>query len=291
MQALNGTGVAMITPFTPTGSIDFPAVELLIKHYHEQEVDYIVVLGTTAESVTLTRAEKRELMHHVRTVNDGKLPLVVGIGGNNTAAVVEEIQTEDLTGYCAILSVCPYYNRPNQEGIFQHFSAIANASSLPILLYNVPSRTAVSIENTTCIRLQQAFPQIIGIKDARGAIECAAELIAQTPDDFLVISGDDQTALDLIKQGGNGVITVIGGGLPRKFSQCINKGLSGDFSSAEKEFEKLLPLIELIFKEGNPTGLKFLMSLQGLCENQLRLPLVKASVALESEIKEAYTHI
>lgn len=290
MQALKGIGVAMITPFTSTGSIDFPAVEKLVKYYHEQAVDYIVVLGTTAESVTLTSVEKHELMHYVRSINNGKLPLVVGIGGNNTAAVIEEIQTVDLTGYCAILSVCPYYNRPNQEGVFQHFSAIANVSTLPILLYNVPARTAVSIENTTCIRLQQAFSQIIGIKDARGDIELAAELIAQTPDDFLVISGDDPTALDLIKQGGDGVISVIGGGLPLAFSECIHEGLSGSLSTAEKKLERLLPLIDLIFREGNPTGLKTLMSIQDLCKNHLRLPLVKASLDLQSEIKKAYMH-
>lgn len=289
MQALQGIGVAMITPFTSSGSIDFPAIEKLIKYYHEQAVDYIVVLGTTAESVTLTSVEKRELLHHVHSVNDGKLPLVVGIGGNNTAAVVAEIQSLDLRGYSAILSVCPYYNRPNQEGIFQHFSAIANASTLPILLYNVPSRTAVSIENATCIRLQQAFSQIIGIKDARGDIELVAELIAQMPDDFLIISGDDATALDLIKQGGHGVISVIGGSLPLAFSKCIHEGLSGSFSTAEKALERLLPLIDLIFKEGNPTGLKALMNIQGLCENHLRLPLVKASLDLQSEIKEAFT--
>lgn len=288
MRALQGLGVAMITPFTSSGAIDYPAVKKLVEYYHGQGVDYVVVLGTTAESVTLTPEEKSELMAYVHQVNEDKLPLVIGIGGNNTASVVAELQKADLTGYCAILSVCPYYNRPNQEGIFQHFSAIANASPLPVLLYNVPSRTAASIENATCIRLQKAFSSIIGIKDARGDIQLAAELIAETPKDFLVLSGDDASALDLIKQGGDGVISVIGGGMPRAFSECIHKGLNQDFSTAKVELNRLLPLIDLIFKEGNPTGLKALLSIQDRCENQLRLPLVKASVGLQNEIKQAY---
>ena len=253
MQKLEGVGVAMITPFAADGSVDYPALERLVLHY-AMSVDYLVVLGTTAETSTLTTAEKKEVLRFVAKTNAGKLPLVVGIGGNNTAAVVEELTTTDLSAYTAILSVCPYYNRPSQEGIFQHFSAIAKASPLPILLYNVPSRTGVSIENATCLRLQKAFDAIIGIKDARGDMSQAVDLIAMSSPDFMVISGDDPTALDLVSNGGKGVITVIGGGYPKAFTSLIHAAIENALPQAVEQLKSLLPILALIFAEGNPTG-------------------------------------
>ena len=287
MQALEGVGVAMITPFTTEGTVDFPALERLVLGYRKT-VDYLVVLGTTAETSTLSGEEKKEVLRFVVQVNAGTLPLVVGIGGNNTAAVVAEIAATELSGYSAILSVCPYYNRPNQEGIFQHFSAIATVSPLPIILYNVPSRTVSSIENNTCLRLQKAFDSIVGIKDARGDMSQAVDLIAKAPDNFMVISGDDHTALDLVSNGGKGVISVIAGAYPKEFTRLIHAGMNNTLPEAVQQLQSLLPLIDLVFEEGNPTGLKALMSLQGLCKNQLRLPLVSASSHLFKRIEEAH---
>lgn len=287
MQALEGVGVAMITPFTPSGSIDYPALERLVMGYCET-IDYLVVLGTTAETATLSKTEKQEVLRFVAKINAGRLPLVVGIGGNNTAAVVEELVTTELEGYSAILSVCPYYNRPNQEGIYHHYSALAKATPLPLILYNVPSRTASTIENTTCLRLQKDFDVIIGIKDARGDMAQAVDLIAKSSTDFMVISGDDHTALDLVSNGGKGVISVIAGAYPSYFTRLIHNGMNQALPEAVNQLQSLLPLIDLLFEEGNPTGLKALLHAQGHCQNILRLPLVPASAHLYTRIEAAH---
>ncbi|MGB2476198.1 MAG: 4-hydroxy-tetrahydrodipicolinate synthase [Flavobacteriaceae bacterium] len=289
MQALNGMGVAMITPFTKKGNIDYLAMKNLIEFYVRSKVNYLVILGTTAETATLTAAEKKEVTRQVVAYAKGRLPLVVGMGGNNTQALVEEIKAFDFSGFSAILSVCPYYNCPNQEGLFQHFSQVAQVSPLPVLLYNVPSRTGISIENDTVIRLAQTHSNIIGIKDARGEMLAGEALIKATADDFMVISGDDHKSLELIQKGGKGVISVIGGAVPLLFSEIITLGLSGNGAKAAQLSERLIPLIDLIFEQGNPTGLKALMAHLELCENTLRLPLVQASAALEKRIEQAYS--
>ena len=291
MQELKGVGVAMVTPFTDTGAIDFPALENLIELYVEQGIDFLVVLGTTAEVVTLSPEEKNEILRSVVNYNRDRLPLVAGMGGNNTAVLVKEIKDTNLDGYSAILSVCPYYNRPNQEGIFQHFSAVAAASPLPVVLYNVPSRTAASIANETTLRLIKAHKNIIGIKDASADMALGAALIEAAPEHFLILSGDDATALNLCEIGGHGVISVIAGALPKQFSTLIHHGLKGEAASAQVLQEQISPMIDLLFEEGNPTGLKALLAHQNRCINHLRLPLVKASTSLQNRIKVGYSKL
>lgn len=288
MKDLRGTGVALITPFTPTAEVDYVALTKLVEHYIQVGIDFLVVLGTTAETATLSREEQAKIAKKVAEVNAGRLPLVLGKGGNNTRTLVEDLQQLDPAGYCAILSVCPYYNRPNQEGIYQHFSAVAKASPLPIVLYNVPSRTGASIDNSTVIRLATAHKNIIGIKDATANITAGKALIEALPNDFLVTSGDDPTAVALAEKGGCGAISVIAGAFPSEYAQMIQLALDHKIDEARAIEKSLLPLIESIFKEGNPTGLKALISLQGRCENELRLPLVPASSSLQHEIEHRF---
>ncbi|MEJ6557047.1 MAG: 4-hydroxy-tetrahydrodipicolinate synthase [Flavobacteriaceae bacterium] len=291
MQKLKGVGVAMVTPFTETGAIDYLALKNLIELYVEQGIDYLVVLGTTAEVVTLSSEEKETIMRTVVKYNQNRLPLVVGKGGNNTAALVKEIKETDFEGYSAILSVCPYYNKPNQEGIYQHFSAVAAAAPLPVILYNVPSRTAAAIANETTLRLIKAHKNIVGIKDASANMTLNAELINSVPEHFLVLSGDDESALNLCEIGGHGVISVIAGALPKQFSSLIHHGLKGEFTAAKRLQEQIKPMIDLLFEEGNPTGLKALLAHQNRCVNQLRLPLVKASSSLQNRIEKDYSKL
>ena len=285
MKDFRGTGIAMITPFTATGEVDYNALESLVEQYIQAGIDFLVVLGTTAETATLSNQEQEVIAQKVVEINAGRIPLMLGKGGNNTAALVNDLKTAYLTGYSAILSVCPYYNRPNQEGVFQHFSAVAEASSLPVMLYNVPARTGAIIANETVIRLAQAHDNIFGIKDATGDMTSGKALVDALPSDFIVTSGDDLTALDLVIRGGVGAISVIAGAFPVKFSEMINLAHQGDLVSAKAIEKMLLPLIDLIFREGNPTGLKALMTQQANCENYLRLPLVSASDSLQHEIK------
>ena len=284
MKDFRGTGVAMITPFNASGEVDYDALSSLVKTYIQSGIDFLVVLGTTAETVTLSQEEQIKVTRKVAEFNAGRLPLMLGKGGNNTRALINDLNATDFSGYSAILSVCPYYNRPNQEGIYQHFSAIAEASPLPVMLYNVPARTGASIENDTVIRLAQAHDNIFGIKDATGDVNIGNALIEALPNDFLVSSGEDLTALDLVSKGGAGAISVIAGAFPKEFSQMI--GLARQKVPTAKQIEKdLLPFIDLIFREGNPTGLKALLALQGKSENYLRLPLVRASQTLKEQIK------
>ena len=285
MKDFSGTGVAIITPFTATGEVDYDALCSLVEAYIESGIDFLVVLGTTAETVTLSQEEQIKVTRKVAEVNAGRLPLMLGKGGNNTYALVDDLKTTDFSGYSAILSVCPYYNRPNQEGIYQHFSAVAQASPLPVMLYNVPARTGASIENDTVIRLAQVHDNIIGIKDATGDVNAGKALIEALPNDFLVSSGEDLTALDLVSQGGSGAISVIAGAFPKEFSKMIELARKEDLSTAKQIEKDLLPFIDLIFREGNPTGLKALLALQGKSENFLRLPLVPASQMLQEQIK------
>ena len=286
MEAFVGTGVALITPFNNDLSVDTEALANLVKDQIENGIEYLVVLGTTAENATLSQEEKELVKDTVKKANNGKLSLVLGVGGNNTAGVVEELKTADMDGFDAILSVSPYYNKPTQEGIYRHFKAVSEASPLPIILYNVPGRTASNILPETVNRIARDCENVIGVKEAAGDIVQAMKLISLVPDDFKVISGDDMITLPMTLAGGKGVISVIGQGLPREFSDMVRAGLEGNVAEAYKLHYKIAPSIDLIFAEGNPAGIKALLAKKGLVKNNLRLPLVEASEALTARIND-----
>lgn len=291
MKFLRGSGVAMITPFNKEGEVDYDAVVKVVDHIISGGIDFIVVMGTTAETATLFEEERSKVVSLIVETTNNRVPLVLGIGGNNTASVVSKIKLTDLSSFKAILSVCPYYTKPSQEGIYQHYKNIANASSIPLILYNVPSRSGVSIENETTVRLANDFSNIIGTKDASGDLESVLELLGTVPDGFHVISGDDLLALPIVLAGGSGVISVIGGGLPTQVSQMIHLGLEDKIDQASEYHNQMLEMIDLIFKEGNPTGIKNLSEHIGLCESNVRLPLVAATDELSSSILSAYRQI
>ena len=291
MKFLRGSGVAMITPFNKEGEVDYDAVVKVVDHIISGGIDYIVVMGTTAETATLFEEERSKVVSLIVKTTNNRVPLVLGIGGNNTASVVSKIKLTDLSSFKAILSVCPYYTKPSQEGIYQHYKNIANASSIPLILYNVPSRSGVSIENETTVRLANDFSNIIGTKDASGDLESVLELLGTVPDGFHVISGDDLLALPIVLAGGSGVISVIGGGLPTQVSQMIHLGLEDKIDQASEYHNQMLEMIDLIFKEGNPTGIKNLSEHIGLCESNVRLPLVAATDELSSSILSSYRQI
>lgn len=288
MEFLKGSGVAMITPFKEDGEVDFEAVADVFEHIVKGGIDYVVVMGTTAETATLSDQERDQVVETIIETNKNRIPLVLGIGGNNTAAVVSSIKNTNLTAFEAVLSVCPYYTRPSQEGIYQHFKHIAEASPKPIILYNVPPRTGVSISNETTVRLAKDFPNIIGTKDATGDLESVISLIDKAPKDFHVISGDDVLALAVVMSGGSGVISVIGGALPYQVSQMIRLALNGEVVAAKVYQSQMMNLMELIFKEGNPSGVKKLSEQLGLCSCKVRLPLIQASDKLSKSIFEAH---
>ena len=284
MEAFVGTGVALITPFKEDLSVDTDALANLVKDQIENGIEYLVVLGTTAESATLTHEEKELIKETVIKANAGKLPLVLGIGGNNTAAVAEELKTSNLDGFDAILSVSPYYNKPTQEGIYRHFKVVSESSPLPVILYNVPGRTSSNVLPETVNRIARDFDNIIGVKEAAGDIVQAMKLISMVPKDFKVISGDDMITLPMTLAGGKGVISVIGQGLPKEFSDMVRAGLEGKVKEAYQLHYKIAPSIDLIFAEGNPAGIKALLAKKGMVANHLRLPLVEASEQLTGRI-------
>ncbi|MFD0962776.1 4-hydroxy-tetrahydrodipicolinate synthase [Pseudofulvibacter geojedonensis] len=286
MNQFLGTGVALVTPFKKDLSIDFDALERIVNYNIDGGVEYLVVLGTTGESVVLTKEEKQQVVDCITRVNNKRLPMVLGIGGNNTKAVVEEIITTDLSDFDAILSVSPYYNKPSQEGIYQHFKAVAEACSKSVILYNVPGRTASNMTPETVTRLANDFKNVIAVKEAAGDIVQAMKMIQQTPDDFLVISGDDMIALPMTLAGGAGVISVIGEGLPKEFSEMIRLGLAGKAKEAYKLHYKVADSIDYIFEEGNPVGIKALFNKLGLCNPTVRLPLIEASGDLQKKIND-----
>jgi 4-hydroxy-tetrahydrodipicolinate synthase len=289
-EKLTGTGVALITPFTPDLNVDYRALERLVADVIEGGVDYLVVLGTTGESATLNKVEKHKILRSVAHMAAGQVPLVAGIGGNATQAVIEEFKNADLDGYTAILSVSPYYNRPTQEGIFQHFRALAGVSPLPLLLYNVPARTGSNVLPETVLRLAGESENIIGIKEASGDLGQIQHLLEHTPDEFLVISGDDLMAVPTILRGGAGVISVLGQGIPRLFSRMIRLAQNHKNEEAMEIHKKLIPLIDLLFKEGNPAGIKGLLEFRGLCTSVVRLPLVSPSKELAFELENFVKH-
>ncbi|NVJ63004.1 MAG: 4-hydroxy-tetrahydrodipicolinate synthase [Flavobacteriaceae bacterium] len=283
MSDLKGTGVALITPFTENGAVDTNALTELVNFNIEAGVDYLVVLGTTAETVTLNASEKQMIIDTVVLATKNRVPLVLGMGSNNTAALIEDLQRQDLSDFDAILSVTPYYNKPSQRGLIAHFKAVAESTSKDIILYNVPGRTGVDMSVETIVELS-TIPNIIGIKEAAGSIEKIQQLVARTEEDFLVISGDDATASQTVLVGGDGVISVLGQALPKEFSTMINAGLNGDIPQAEELDSQLAALSELIFEEGNPSGIKVLCSHLGYGTAKVRLPLVEASSGLESKL-------
>ena len=284
MSKFTGTGVALVTPFKRDNSVDRAALEKIVDHCIEGGVEYLVVLGTTAESATLTREEKETVKQTVIKANAGRLPLVLGVGGNNTAEVVNELHTTDMSGFDAILSVSPYYNKPTQEGLYQHFKAVAEASSLPVILYNVPGRTASNMLPQTVLRLARDIDNIIGIKEAAGDIVQAMRLIKEKPEGFLVISGDDMVTLPMVLAGGAGVISVIGQGFPREFTEMVRYGLDGNATEAYRLHYKLMDAIDMIFEQGNPAGIKSVFRALALADDVLRLPLVKVDRDLEQRI-------
>jgi 4-hydroxy-tetrahydrodipicolinate synthase len=284
MKELLGTGVALVTPFNQDKSVDFEGLKRLVNFQIDNGVNYLVVLGTTGEPATLTAEEKEQVKKTVIETNNGRLPLVIGIGGNNTMAVVNEIKTTDLSAFCAILSVSPYYNKPTQEGIYQHFKAISEASPLPIIMYNVPGRTGRNFEPKTILRLANDFNNIVAVKEAAGDMVQAMRIIQHKPKDFLVISGDDMIALPMTLVGGAGVISVIAQGLPKDFSEMIQEGLNGNVEKANALHYKVMDSIDYIFEECNPSGIKALLNAINVCSEHVRLPLVEASGVLQQKI-------
>lgn len=284
MKELIGTGVALVTPFKTDFSIDTKALKRIVNYCIDGGVDYLVVLGTTGESVTLNKAEKQLVMETVVEANEGRLPLVLGIGGNSTYRVAHEVQSFQSDDFAAILSVSPYYNKPTQEGIYQHFKAISEVATKPIIVYNVPSRTGSNMLPETVMRLANDFDNIIGIKEAIGDMEQVKTLIEQKPSDFLILSGDDGTSLETVLAGGDGVISVLGQGLPTEFSQMIKAGLENDSATARQLHDKMESGMSLIFDEGNPAGIKSIFEVLELCTATVRLPLVEATPELKKKI-------
>ncbi|MDO6736951.1 4-hydroxy-tetrahydrodipicolinate synthase [Wenyingzhuangia sp. 2_MG-2023] len=285
MSSFLGTGVALVTPFDHDGNVDVQALEKLVEFQIENAVEYLVVLGTTAESATLTKEEKELVKQTIVNANKGRLPVVLGIGGNSTAAVIQEIKETDLSPYQAILSVSPCYNKPSQEGIYQHFKAIAEACPIDIILYNVPGRTSSNVSPKTVVRLSK-ISNIVGIKEAKGDMDQALKLIKSLPSDFLVISGDDMLALPITLAGGSGVISVIGQAFPSEFSHMIRLGLLEESKKSFRMHYKIQDSIDLIFSEGNPVGVKALLEILGLSSSTVRLPLVEATSGLKNELRQ-----
>lgn len=282
---LSGMGVALVTPFKHDKSIDFDALGRLIEYQIENSVDFLVVLGTTAETPTLSSAERLEVRRFVSEHVAGRVPLVAGMGGNNTAALLEEIRTSDLSDFSAILSVVPYYNKPSQEGLYQHYAAVAQASPLPVILYNVPGRTGVNMAPETTLRLARDFDNIIGIKEASGNIAQMDEIIKNKPEDFMVISGDDGITYPLLMLGAVGVISVIGNAFPREFSLMVRLAREGDYRQALLIHHRFTELFKLLFVDGNPAGVKCALHAMGFIENELRLPLVPTRLATYEQIR------
>lgn len=286
MQSLIGTGVALVTPFKEDFSIDTEALKRIVNFSIDGGIEYLVVLGTTAENATLSQEEKELVIKTVIEANNSSLPLVLGVGGNNTMKVVEELKTRDLSAFVAVLSVSPYYNKPTQEGIYQHFKAVAEASPIPVILYNVPGRTASNMLPSTVLRLANDFKNVVAIKEAAGDMVQAMQILKNKPKDFLVISGDDMIALPMVLAGGSGVISVIGQGFPKEFSEMIRLGLNRKVDEAFKTQYVLDDCIDMIFEQGNPAGIKQVFLSLGIAENVVRLPLIKVDESLAGRIDQ-----
>ena len=286
MQSLIGTGVALVTPFKKDFSVDVEALKRIVNYQIDNGINYLVVLGTTGEPATLKKEEKELVIQTIIEANNGRLPLVLGVGGNNTAEVVEELKTRDFASFSAVLSVSPYYNKPTQEGIYQHFKAIAEASPLPVILYNVPGRTGSNVLPSTVIRLANDFKNVVAIKEAAGDMVQAMKIIQHKPKDFLVISGDDMVTLPMVLAGGAGVISVIAEGFPEQFSEMVRLGLERKVDEAYKIHYQIADAIDMIFEQGNPAGVKEIFKTLGLSENTVRLPLVNVNEDLAKRVKD-----
>ena len=286
-KRITGSGVALITPFTQTGEVDYAALENLVQMHLDSGTDFLCVHGTTGETPTLTIEEKRETRKRIVKQVAGRIPIMLGVGGNNTRAVVEELKNEDYTGIDAILSIVPYYNKPNQEGMYQHFKAIAAATELPIYLYNVPGRTGVNMNPETTVRLAQECKNIVGFKAASGNLQMISHLMDIKPAGFDVLSGDDALTLDIMKMGGVGVISVFANAFPVQLAELIKMIQAGDYENARNLDESFRDIYSLLFVDGNPAGAKLALNILGKCENVLRLPLVPASSKVEEDMRNA----
>ena len=284
MQSLIGTGVALATPFKQDFSIDTEALIRIVNFAIDGGVEYLVVLGTTAENATMSQTEREFVIQTIVEANNGRLPLVLGVGGNNTMEVVEELKTRDLSNFTAILSISPYYNKPTQEGIYQHYKAVAQASPIPVILYNVPSRTGSNVLPSTVMRLANDFKNIVAIKEAAGDMVQAMQLLKDKPKDFMVLSGDDMIALPMVLAGGSGVISVIAQGFPKEFSEMMRLGLNRKVDDAFKLQYLFADCIDMIFEQGNPAGIKQVFKSLGIAENTVRLPLINADEPLANRI-------
>jgi 4-hydroxy-tetrahydrodipicolinate synthase len=283
-----GLGIALVTPFNADGSVDYKSLIRLVEYQLDNGADFLCILATTGETPTLTTDEKQRIKETIVSLVGGRIPILMGCGGNNTAAIIEELQTRDFQGIDGILSVCPYYNKPSQEGLYQHFKAIANATKLPVVLYNVPGRTGVNMTAATTVRLANDCKNIVAIKEASGNLEQVDEIIKNKPNTFDVISGDDALTYPMLTLGADGVISVIANALPDTMSQMVRLALKGDYKKALPLHYRMLPLMNAIFDEGNPTGVKALLELQGAIHNVLRLPLVKATKPLVNKLSTLY---
>jgi len=291
MKKFKGTGVAIVTPFKNDSSIDFAALGRVIDHVIKGGVNYIVAIGTTGESVTLSREEKKAIISYVVEAVDGRVPIVYGIGGNNTQEVINSIRHADLTGVDGILSVAPYYNKPTQRGLFQHFKEIATCSTVPVIIYNVPGRTACNISAETCLELAHSCENIVAVKEASADMVQIMKIIKGKPENFLVISGDDMLTIPVIAAGGSGVISVLGNAFPAQTCELVNQSLKSNFKSAREVQFRFLEMIELLFIEGNPAGVKDMLSIMSLCHNYVRLPLVPVSRTIHTRIQKAIEEV
>ena len=282
---LKGLGVALITPFKEDDTIDYTALGKLIEHLIQNSIDYLVVLGTTAETPTLSAQEKKEVVSFVKERINGRIPIVLGVGGNCTKSVVDQLKNDDYEGIDAILSVVPYYNKPSQEGIYQHYKAIAQATELPIILYNVPGRTGVNMTAETTLRIAREFENVVAIKEASGNIVQMDDIIKNKPADFMVISGDDGITFPLITLGAVGVISVIGNAFPKEFGRMVRLALNGDYDSALRIHHEFTELFSLLFVDGNPAGVKAMLNAMGYIENKLRLPLVPTRITTYEKMR------
>jgi len=286
-NAFRGAGVAIATPFTGDNQIDFAALTKQIEHVVKGGIDYIVLFGTTGEAPTITHEEKQQAVGEVVRMISGRVPLVVGFGGNNTAELIKHISSFDFNGVDAVLSVCPYYNKPNQEGIFQHFRLVCQHSPLPVIIYNVPGRTVVNMEPSTTIRIAQECPNVVGIKEATDNMDQVMDLILRKPDNLLVIAGDDALALPFMSLGADGLISVIANAFPYELSAIIHETLKGNYDTARKFHFQLLPLMQVMLKSGNPSSIKAVLNILGLCENHFRLPVYEVNEQQYNALKDA----
>lgn len=291
MNELQGAGVALVTPFNTDGTIDFETLGNLIEFQIKEGMNYLVSLGTTGETATLSSEEKKQVWNFTSEKVNGRIPLVAGIGGNNTIEIVQQVKDFDISGYCAILSVSPYYNKPTQEGIYQHYKAIAEASKLPIILYNVPGRTGSNMSPATTIRLAKDFKNIVATKEASGSFAQFSEILRDKPEGFLLISGDDPVTLPMIALGASGIISVIGNAYPNEVSTLTKLALEGDYISARKYHNSLLAITELCFVESNPSGIKYILQQRGYGKDNVRLPLVPITSALQERVEAEMRNI